>query len=416
MGIVNAVCSRGYKRLCLFLMAAGPGIIVMLADTDVGSLITAAQSGAVWGYKLLSLQIILIPILYITQELTLRLGITTGAGHGELIKKHFGRFWAWFSVITLVICCVGALISELTGIAGIGLMFGVSAPISMILTVAFLVWLVLTKSYNSVERVALAIGIFELVYLFVAWKAHPSLSDIFAGLKSAPLHNANFLYLASANIGAVIMPWMIFYQQSAVIDKNLTREHLNLARFDTFVGAIVTQVIMCAVIIATAATIGKTNPGAPLHTIQEISNAITPFLGPNFGKILFALGMLGAALVATIVVLLTAAWSIGEITGYKHSLQDEPKEAPWFYGIFITILIAGGVFVSIETHHVNLNIAIEVMNSLLLPIVLGFLYILALKTLPEEFRLKGFYAVLVGAVLFATSIFGLVSGIIGIFS
>lgn len=414
MNLITKVCNSSYKRLCIFLMAMGPGLIVMLADTDAGSLITAAQSGAVWGYKLLSLQLILIPVLYVTQELTLRLGLTTGCGHGELIKKHFGNFWAWFSVLTLLVCCLGALISELSGIAGVGLLFNVPKWISMLLTSIFLIVLVWTRSYNSVERIALAIGAFELIYLFVAWKAQPSGHEIVKGFLSLPIHNSSYLYLAAANIGAVIMPWMIFYQQSAVIDKQLTPEHLHYARLDTFFGAIITQIIMAAVIIATAATIGKSSPGVPLATVPQLSHAITPFLGANVGKILFGLGMLGASLVATIVVLLTAAWSIGEVTGCKHSLQDDPKEAPWFYSIFIIALIAGSILVSTDVHLINLNIAIEVMNALLLPIVLGFLYLLAIKILPKPYELKGWYAVLVGIIFAATSLFGVISGVIGL--
>jgi len=391
----------------------GPGIIVMLADTDAGSLITAAQSGAVWGYKLVALQIILIPVLYVTQELTVRLGLVTGCGHAELIQKYFGKFWAYVSVTTLVICCIGALITELTGIAGVGELFGVPIWLSMVLTTIFLIWLVLTKSYNSVERIALAIGAFELIYLFIAWQAHPSLHEIVSNLTRMPLHDRSYLYLMSANIGAVIMPWMIFYQQSAIIDKGLNPKHLNAARLETAIGAIITQVIMITVIIAIAATIGKSAPGKSLDSVQHISAAITPFVGDTVGRILFALGMLGASLVATIVVSLTAAWSIGELTGFKRSLQDHPKDAPWFYGIYFAVIILGGILISTDVHLVNLNITIEVINSLLLPIVICFLYLLARRTLPEAYRLKGWYAALVGVILFITCCFGVLSGIWG---
>lgn len=414
MNLTENVCRRGFPRLCVLLMAAGPGLVVMLADTDAGSIITAANSGAIWGYKLLSLQLILIPILYLIQELTLRLGLSTGKGHAELIMQHFGKFWAWLSVGTLIISCIGALITELSGIVGVGNLFGISPQLSMILTIIFLILLVLTKSYNSVERVALACGIFELVYIVVAWKAHPSAHAILQGLKSVPLHDSSYLYLAAANVGAVIMPWMIFYQQSAVVDKGLTLQHLKAARVETAIGAIITQVIMAAIIMAIAATIGKTHGGASLETVEQISEAITPFLGDNIGRILFALGMLGASLIATIVVLLTAAWSIGEITKTRHSLEDRPKEAPWFYGIYFVILIIGGVLVSSNIHLVNLNVAVEVMNALLLPIVLGFLFVLAYKTLTPPYKLSGGYAIFVGIIVVITSLFGLVAGLWGI--
>ncbi len=397
----------------LFLAVLGPGLVVMLADTDAGSIITAAQSGAVWGYKLLAIQFVLIPILYIAQELTLRLGLVTGKGHGELIQQHFGRKWAWISVSTLLVSCVGAIISEFSGLAGVGMLFGIPAWFSMVIVVIFLVAMAWTGTYRTVERIAIMLGIFELVFIVVAWQAHPSIHEMLEGLKSAPFNDPKYLYLAAANVGAVVMPWMIFYQQSAVIDKGLDIRHLKHARWDTAIGAIITQAVMAAVLIITAATIGKTNPGAPLDTVHQISEAITPFLGTTAGHLLFALGISGAAFVAAIVVSLTAAWGLGEVTGYRRSLQDHPKEAPWFYSIYTVTLIVGGIIVASGFNLVNLSVAVEVMNAVLLPIVLGFLLMLALKALPEPYRLKGWYAWTVGIILFATSAFGLIAGVFG---
>lgn len=402
-----------YNRLMLFLAIIGPGLIVMLADTDAGSVIVAAQSGAVWGYKLLALQFILMPILFIAQELTVRLGLVTGMGHGELIKQRFGTFWAWLSVSTLLVCCVGAIITELSGLAAVGSLFGVSANITVTAVVIFLIIIVWTGSYRSVERIALMIGAFELVFIFVAWEARPAGHEMLQSFLQVPWHDTKYLYMSAANIGAVIMPWMIFYQQSAVLDKGLTTDNLGAARWDTLIGAIITQAIMAAVLIATAATIGRTNPGASLDTVTQISDALTPSLGYTAGRILFALGMAGAALVAAIVVSLTAAWGLGEITGYRRSLQDHPKKAPWFYAVYTATLIIGGIVVASGIDLVSLSVAVEVMNALLLPIVLGFLYLLALYALPEKYKLKGAYAWIVGLILGITSLFGLYAGVLG---
>ncbi|MSP52938.1 MAG: divalent metal cation transporter [Gammaproteobacteria bacterium] len=386
----------------------------MFADTDAGSIITAAQSGAQWGYRLLLLQFILIPILFITQELTVRLGITTGMGHGELIKHRFGKFWAWISVSTLIITCIGAMISEFTGIAGVGSLFGVPIWLSMSITVLFLSVIALTGSYRSVERIALLFGLFELVFFYVAWRAHPSGQEMMDHLMHMPIHDPHYLYLAAANIGAVIMPWMIFYQQSAVVDKKLKPEHLKAARWDTAIGAMITQLIMAAILVAAAATIGKKNPGVPLENVQHIASALTPFLGKNVGTLLFALGMTGAAFIAAIVVSLTAAWGLGEITGFKHSLEHHPKEAPWFYATYIIALVAGAILVASGINLVNLSVAVVVMNALLLPIVLGFLYLLALKALPVGYQLSRRYAIIVFIILASTALLGVWAGISGI--
>ena len=401
---------RGWHRI---MVVAGPGIVVMLADTDAGSIITAAQSGAEWGYQLLLLQFVLMPILYIVQELTVRLGIVERKGHAQLIREHFGKGWAWLSVATLVLACVGALLSELSGLAGVGLLLGVPTPVTMSLIVVVLIFMAYRGSYLAVERIAIAVGAFEFVFLFVAWQANPELSALASGAVDIAWREPSYLYLVAANIGAVIMPWMVFYQQSSVVEKNLTLDDLPAARLETAFGAVVTQIIMAAVLVATAATLGTAGHAGSLDTVQQISQAITPYLGQMTGKLLFGLGLSGAAVVATIVVTLTAARTLSEVLGSTHSLEHEPHEAPWFYGIYTATLIVGGLIVVSGINLVRLSVAVQVMNALLLPIVLGFLYLLA-RRLPKPYRLQGAYAVLVGIVIASTVIFGLYSGLSGL--
>jgi Mn2+/Fe2+ NRAMP family transporter len=396
-----------------FLVVAGPGLVVMLADTDAGSIITAAQSGAEWGYGLLLLQFVLMPILFVVQELTVRLGIVTRRGHAELIRDQFGRAWAWLSVGTLVLSCIGALLSELSGLAGVGLLMGVPTPWTMTLVVAALIFMAYRGSYLSVERIAIAVGLFELVFLAVAWRAQPGLADVATGAVAIAWHDPKYLYLVAANIGAVIMPWMVFYQQSSVVEKKLTLADQPAARLDTAFGAVLTQIIMAAVLIATAATLaGRTQSGS-LDTVQQIAEALTPFLGETAGKLLFGLGLSGSALVATIVVTLTAARTVSEVLGAKHSLEHEPAEAPWFYGIYAAALIAGAVLIISGVDLVSLSVGVQVMNALLLPIVLGFLYLLA-RRLPEPHRLQGPYAALVATIVSISVLFALYSGIAGL--
>jgi Mn2+/Fe2+ NRAMP family transporter len=400
----------GWRR---FLVVAGPGLVVMLADTDAGSVITAAQSGAQWGYRLLALQFVLIPILYIVQELTVRLGVATGKGHAELIAQHFGRAWAWFSVATLIVSCVGALLSEFSGIAGVGALMGLPVPLTLALVVGALLIMAWTRSYLAVERIAIVVGGFELVFLVVAWMARPSLGEIASGSLSIPIRDPKYLYLASANIGAVIMPWMVFFQQSSIVEKKLKADDLRAARLDTAAGAALTQIIMAAVLVAVAATLGKAGGDHALDTVEEISQAITPFLGKIGGDILFALGMSGSALVATIVVTLTAARTLAEVLGVNHSLDHEPAEAPWFYGAYAAALICGALVVASGVNLVALSVGVQVMNALLLPIVLTFLFLLA-RRLPEPLRLQGAYAWIAGVLIAATTLFGVYAGIAGL--
>ncbi len=401
------------QRLARSAAVFGPGLVVMLADTDVGSVITAGQSGVQFGYRLLGQQLVLIPILYMVQELTVRLGIFTGRGHGELIAETFGRFWAWVSAIGLAVATAGALLTEFSGVAGVGELYGVPRAITLALAASALLAVVLTGSYRRVERVAIAVGLFEFAFFFVAWAAHPALGDMARGAVSIPWHNPDYLYLSAANIGAVIMPWMVFYQQSAVADKKLLPEHYTAARVDTAVGAVLTQLVMAAVLIACAATIGAHSPNASLTTVGEMSQALTPFLGQGAGRLVFSLGVLGAGLVAAIVASLALAWGVGEVAGYRRSLELRPLQARWFYGIYSFCVVAGAALVAVWPNLVSLNVGVQVMNALLLPLVLGFLIALAIFGLPGERRLRGWYMWVVIVVAGLTTALGVFGGFSG---
>ncbi|MBU6425689.1 MAG: divalent metal cation transporter [Rhodospirillales bacterium] len=402
------------RRVALPFMAVfGPGLVVMLADTEVGSIITASQSGVAWGYRLLLLQFLLMPILYVVQELTVRLGIFTGKGHGELIRDTFGKGWAWLSAAGLAVATVGALLSEFSGVAGVGELYGVPRPVTLGLSVLFLLVVAFTGSYRRVERVAMALGLFEFVFFVIAFVSKPDGHQIASQMLQPALANKNYLYLVAANIGAVIMPWMIFYQQSAIADKKLSPADFRYAKWDTAIGSVVTQLVMAAVLISTAATIGLKNPNANLNTVGDITAALIPYLGVTMGKLIFGIGVLGAGLVASIVASLALAWGLGEVTGYRRSLEDHPFRAKWFYGVYAACLICGAVLVGVVPNLVILNIAVEVMNALLLPLVLGFLVMLGLKSLPPAVRLRGWYAGLTITLSVITAGLGVYGGLSG---
>jgi Mn2+/Fe2+ NRAMP family transporter len=401
------------RRAGRFLAVFGPGIVVMLADTDVGSIITAGQSGVQWGYRLLLIQVVLMPILYMVQELTVRLGIFTGRGHGELIRDTFGRFWAWVSVGGLLVATMGALLSEFSGVAGVGELYGVSRYITLTIAAAALLAVVLTGSYRRVERAAIVLGMFEFAFFIVAYTAHPDVGAMARGAIDIPLANKDYMYLVAANIGAVIMPWMVFYQQSAIADKRLAPEHFRAARIDTAIGAVVTQLIMGAVLIACAAIIGTPDSGKSLSTIGDLAGALTPLFGTEMGRLLFSLGVVGAGMVAAIVASLALAWGVGEVAGFRRSLELKPLQARYFYGIYAVCVVGGAVLVAVWPNLVSLNIGVQVMNALLLPLVLGFLIALAARALPEPVRLRGRYLWAVCAVAGVTCALGVFGGLQG---
>lgn len=390
-------------RVPRWLWILGPGLMVMLADTDAGSVITASQSGARWGYSLLALEVVLVPVLYLVMELTVRLGIATGKGHAQLIRERFGARWASISIGALLVSAFGALVTEFAGVAGVGQLFGLPPALTVLPAAGLLVILVVSGGYRRVELVGIALGLFELAFVAAALLAHPSAHAIAAGVATQPLGRPGYLKLVAANVGAVVMPWMFFYQQGAVVDKGLTERDLRSARIDTALGALLTQVIMGAVLIATAVSFhGRSGS---LQSVGAIARALAPLLGSSTSRVLLALGVLGAALVASIVVSLAAAWAVAEVAGRPRSLNDGLRRAPLFYGLYAGAVALGAVLVLVSHSLVRLAIDVEVVNALLLPLVLGMLIVLAHLVLPAPHALRRVRRV---AVSFATIVVALV--------
>ena len=403
------------RRLWLVAML-GPGLMVMIADTDAGSVITAAQSGAQYSYRLVAAQLVLIPILYFVQEITVRLGLLTRLGHGALIRATFGNRWAWLSAGTLFVACIGALITEFAGLAGVGALVGLPRFVSIGAPALALVTLILLGRYRRIEHIGIAIGALELLFIPAAFLAHPQAHAMLTSMGHPLSADGKFLTLLAANVGAVIMPWMVFFQQEAVIDKGRRRAPnvrgaLRAARLDTALGAVVTQVVMVAVVVAVAATIGTTHPGESLASIGDIATALTPFLGHRSAVLFFGLGMLGAATVAALVVCLAGAWGVAEVLGWKHSLNDSPRRAAGFYGLAVAAILAGALLVLVTPNLVDLSVDVEVLNACLLPVVLGFLLLLERRALPADLRMRGIRRLVTYALTGITISLGLYTGL-----
>ena len=369
----------------------GPGLLATLADTDVGNIVTAAQGGALWGYRFLVLILALIPLLYLVQELTVRLGIFTGRGLGELIRERYGVFWSWCSVFGLAIAAVGSLVTEFTGVAAVGEIYGLHRYVSLSMAAMALFAIVLLGSYRRIERIALMLGLFEVAFFGVAWMAHPDLATIQKHVIDLPITDHGFMYLAAALIGSAFNPWMIYYQQSAIADKRLQPEHYNAEKWDTAIGAILTQLLTAAVLITMAATLGSGASASSLNNIRDVSEALVPFLGESAAHLVFSLGVLGAAMVAAIVSALALGWSFAEAAGY-HRAQEKPEtESSWFYRIYAVCIIGSATLVGWSHDLIWLDITVQVINAFMLPILIVLLLSFTQTMLPPEQRLNGWY-------------------------
>ena len=393
----------------------GPGILVMLADTDAGNVVTAAQSGAQWGYRLLPLLLGLIPVLYMVQELAVRLGIFTGRGYSELVRHHYGRGWAWVLAAGLILAVAGSMTTEFAAVAGIGELYGISRNLTLPMAAATLLVIVLSGSYRRVERTAILIGALELAFLMVAVMTHPDLATIADQIRDLPLGDSGFWLLAAALIGAVFNPWMVFYQQSATAEKRLDHRHYGAARGDTALGAVLTQLVSASVLVVAAATLGTGDAGASLASVGQISEALTPHLGVALGRLVFSLGVLGASIVAAIVCSLALAWALGEAAGHRRTPETQLFHAPIFYGVYAACVLGGAALVWGVPNLVWLTVWAQIVNVFLLPMVVIFLVVLAFSRLPHPQRLRGRYfglVVIAATLTCACGIFGAIHGLL----
>ena len=352
-------------------------MVVAFADTEAGSVTTAAASGAQFGMKLVLLQLLLIVPLFVIQEMTVRLGTVSGKGHAQLIRDRYGLFWAWISLSTMLITNVAGLVTEFIGIAGAALIFGVPV-VPMVATAAFLLLVVVfTGRYQRAEYAALALCLLELLFIPAAFAAHPDPMQLLREglLGSQPLANRDYLLLVAGNIGAVIMPWMIFYQQSATVDKRLRVRDMPFARLDTAFGAIATQTIMIAIVVTTAATLFVSH--TPVSDAAHAALALVPLIG-KYAEIAFGAGLVGASLLGAFVISLATAWAFGEAFRWKCSLNYACFEAKRFYGLYaFCVLFAAGIVLIPGLPLVRITIDVEAFNAFVLPVVLCFLLIMA---------------------------------------
>ena len=362
------------KSLQLFLIISGPGIICMLADNDAGGITTYAATGAKYGYGLIWFLVLLGPVAYFVQEMTVRLGAVTKRGLAEAIFDAFGSFWGWFSLLDLVFADWLTLITEFIGMTAAMSIFHVPPLITIMVVCVIMGMMVVQGRYWTWEKIAFVFCAFNLVYIPCAFMVHPSIPDVIKQgiIPHFPggFNNLLFFYLM-ANIGTTIAPWMLFFQQSAVVDKGMQEKDIPWGRWDTIVGAMFTVIVAIFVIIVTGTLLNGVNIESAAQAAQKLMG-INQYLGTFLAIGLFDAGFLGA-----ICISLASSWAFGEVFGWAHSLNYRVKEAPWFYASYFFLIVSAGSVVLIpKAPLVLITLFVQVVAVTLLPAALTFLLLL----------------------------------------
>ncbi|HYA73538.1 MAG TPA: divalent metal cation transporter [Roseiarcus sp.] len=412
---------RAKRPLRLLWLLAGPGVLVMLGENDGPSMVSYATTGATYGVGFFAPFILLTFLMaFVVQEMTVRLGATTHRGHAELIFERFGPFWGYFAMGDLVFGNLLTLTTEFIAIQAGGLYFGIPSWLSVAIGVVLVVASLAFRKYATWERAVMGLAAFNLLFVPAALFAHPDGAALARAVATwSPLPGGvttAFVTLVMANIGATVTPWMIFFQQSAVVDKGLTTADLPQGRTDTAIGALVAAIAAIATLVAAAPLFANNVDVSKFVSGADFATALQPLLG-SAGATLFALGILEAGVVAAMTISTSSAYALGETVHSRHSLNLDFSQGRLFYGVAIlSTLLAAGIVLIPGAPLLAMTLTVNVIATLLMAPAL-----LLLLLLVNDREIMGRYAngwranLLGGGVVVALVLVGAFYGIITVF-
>ena len=368
-------------KLKTLLAIVGPGLIVMVGDNDAGAFATYGQAGQNYGTHLLWTLLLLVPVLYVNQEMVLRLGAVTGVGHARLILERFGKFWGAFSVIDLFLLNALTLVTEFIGITLATGYLGLPRVASVVLAAAVVIASAFTGSFRRFERIAMALCAGSLLLVPVYFMIHPRASQmagafVVPGLPGGAGQLSTVMLLIIGIVGTTVAPWQLFFQQSYVIDKRITPRFMRYEKADLVIGIGVVLVGAAAVMgIATAAFAGTSGFGNFTDT-AGIAHGVAAHAGKLAG-VLFAIALLDASIIGAFAVSLSTAYAIGDVFGMKHSLHRGVGGAKGFYAVYAGLVALAATVVLIPGSPLGvLTVGVQTLAGVLLPSASVFLLLL----------------------------------------
>jgi Mn2+/Fe2+ NRAMP family transporter len=395
---------RPSAPLLALLAVLGPGLIAANAGNDAGGIATYSQVGAQYGYALLWMMVLITVSLIVVQEMAARMGAVTGKGLSELIRENYGPRWSLFSTVAVLIANLGICISEFVGIAAALSLIHVPGYVAVPIA-AIVVWLLVVRgSYKVATRVFVAMTIPFFAYPIAAILAHPNWLDVGHQIVRPHIQlTGAYLLLFVATAGTTITPFMQLYVQSAVVERGIGPDELNAERVEVISGSIFANIVAAFIIIATGATL-YVHGVRTVNSAADAAKALEPFAG-RFAEVLFAIGLLGASLLAAAILPVTAAYVIAETFGLEKGLARRPREAPVFVAVLTTLILIGvAVAVIPNMPVIKLLVLVQVVNGMLLPVTLFFVWRLSSnRELMGDYRNGRLFNVLAGATVVITS-------------
>ncbi len=373
--------ARLSRRLRILLAIVGPGLIVMVGDNDAGAFGTYTQAGQNYGTHLLWTLLLLIPVIYVNQEMVLRLGAVTGVGHARLIVERFGKFWGAFSVIDLFVLNALTIVTEFVGITlGLGYL-GLPKVPGVILAVVLVLAAVSGGSFRRFERVCLVLVAASFALVPIVFMVHPAVGQVardfvVPGLPGGTSQLSTVMLLVIAIVGTTVAPWQLFFQQSYVIDKRITPAYLRYEKVDLWIGIVIVIVGAAAMMAFSAAAFAGTSGVGQFTDAAGIASGLAA-AGGKVAGILFAVALIDASIIGAAAVGLSTSYAIGDVLGTNHSLHRKPREAKAFYAIFGLLLAGSAAIVLIPGSPLGLlTEGVQTLAGVLLPSATVFLLLL----------------------------------------
>jgi Mn2+/Fe2+ NRAMP family transporter len=367
-------------RLTTLLAILGPGLIVMAGDNDAGAFGTYGQAGQTYGTTLLWTLALLIPVLYVNQEMVLRLGAVTGVGHARLIFERFGKFWGAFSVIDLFLLNGLTIVTEFIGISLALDYLGLPKTLGVVVAAGLIMAAVSTGNFRRFERFSMVLVFASLLLLPIYFMVNPPLAqvahDFVVPQMPADGKLSDVMLLIIGLVGTTVAPWQLFFQQSYVIDKRITPRFIRYERLDLWIGIALVIVGAVAIMSFTAATFAGQSEFGNFTDAGGIAAGLDKYVGKAAG-VMFAIALIDAALIGAAAVSLSTAYAIGDVFSARHSLHRKVTDAKGFYAVyFLLIAIAAAVVLTPGSPLGLLTVAVQTLAGVLLPSATVFLLLL----------------------------------------
>ena len=362
-------------KILFFLGIVGPGIITANVDNDAGGIATYSVAGAQYGYALLWSLIPMLVLLILIQEMVARLGVVTGKGLSDLIRERYGVKITFYTMLALLITNFGNITAEFAGLAASLEIFGVSRYISVPLGAAAVWYLVVMGNYRVVEKVFLFACTVYLSYVISGFMAEPPWGEVLVAMVKPTFRmESSYVFMLMGLIGTTIAPWMQFYQQASIVEKEVHVKDYRYVWWDVVVGCFFAVIVVFFIMVACAATLHAN--GIPVKTAEDAAVALAPLAG-KYAGILFAIGLANASLFAASILPLSTAYSICEGMGWEAGVSKDFRDAPEFMALYTGLIIAGAGLILIPgAPLIGIMLVSQVINGILLPFVLIFILLL----------------------------------------